>query len=119
MTTIGAELARPPKFSWISVRAWTDCEPFACQPAPESAVSTFGANTASATATSAQLIETARTWSAAKRPSRPIAPTASGCSTGTGTAAGISATDTDDSSPRTTHDELQSYTIQQLHSFMI
>ena len=33
-TTIGAELERPPKFCWISVRACTDCDPFACQPAP-------------------------------------------------------------------------------------
>ena len=49
-TTIGAELESPAKFCWISVRAATDSEPFACQPAPESAVSTCGANTASTTA---------------------------------------------------------------------
>src|SRR5262245_63771690 len=60
-TTIGAELERPPKFFWISERACTDSEPFACQPAPESSVSTFGANTASVRATTAQAIETART----------------------------------------------------------
>ena len=40
-------------------RACTDSEPFACQPAPESAVSTFGANTASPSATTAQAIATA------------------------------------------------------------
>ena len=56
-------------------RACTDCEPFACQPAPESAVSTFGAKAASATATSSQAIETARTWSAVQPPSRPSGPT--------------------------------------------
>ena len=50
-TTIGAELESPAKFCWISVRAATDSEPLACQPAPESAVSTCGANTTSATAT--------------------------------------------------------------------
>jgi hypothetical protein len=61
MTTIGAELESPPKLRWIRFRACTDCEPFACQPAPDSAVSTFGANTASATATTAQAIDTART----------------------------------------------------------
>ena len=84
-TTIGAELERPPKFCWIRARACTDSEPFACQPAPERAVSTFGANTASASAITAQAIETTRTWSAAQPPSRPIGPTASGCSTaGTG-----------------------------------
>ena len=76
-TTISAELERPAKFRWISVRAWTDSEPFACQPAPESAVSTFGAKTPSATATTAQAIATARTWSAVQRPSLPIGPTAS------------------------------------------
>ncbi len=65
-TTIGAELERPPKFRWISARACTDCDPFACQPAPESAASTFGANTASASAITAQVIETARTWLAAR-----------------------------------------------------
>jgi hypothetical protein len=61
ITTIGAELERPPKLRWINARACTDCDPFACQPAPESAVSTLGANTASATATTAQAIETPRT----------------------------------------------------------
>src|SRR5512133_2893652 len=81
-TTIGAELARPPKLRWTRLRACTDCDPFACQPAPESAVSTFGANTARVRATTAQAIETTRTWSAAQRPRRPIGPTASGCSTG-------------------------------------
>jgi hypothetical protein len=59
-TTIGAELERPPKFCWISWRACTDCDPLACQPAPERAVSTFGANTASASATIAQAIATTR-----------------------------------------------------------
>ena len=70
----------PAKFAWISSRACTDSEPFACQPAPESAVSTLGANTPSATATTAQAIATTRTWSAVQRPSRPSGPTASGCS---------------------------------------
>ena len=83
-TTSGAELESPPKFCWISVRALTDWEPFACQPAPESAVSTLGAKTASARATAAQESATRRKWSAAQRPSRPIGPAASGCSTGTG-----------------------------------
>ena len=69
-------------------RACTDSEPFACQPAPESAVSTFGANTASAIASTAQQSATARTWSAAQPPSRPIGPTASGCSIGAGDSVG-------------------------------
>ena len=60
-TTISAELERPPKFRWMSARAWTDSEPFACQPAPERAVSTFGAKRPSATARIAQAIATART----------------------------------------------------------
>ena len=97
-TTIGPELDRPPKFSWISVLAVTDSDPFACQPAPESAVSTFGAKTASASATTAQAMETARTWSAAQRPSRPIGPRVSGCAAGSGTATGASATGTGTSS---------------------
>ena len=33
-TTISAELESPAKFAWISARACTDSEPFACQPAP-------------------------------------------------------------------------------------
>ena len=74
-TTIGAELERPAKFRWIRVRAATDSEPFACHPAPESAVSTCGANTASRTATPAQVSATARRWSAAQPPSRPTGPT--------------------------------------------
>ena len=61
MTTIGAELERPPKFLWISSRACTDCDPFACQPAPDNAVSTFGANTARAAATTAHATATTRT----------------------------------------------------------
>jgi hypothetical protein len=60
-TTVRAALESPAKFLWISVRAYTDSEPFACQPAPERAVSTFGANTASATATIAHATTTART----------------------------------------------------------
>jgi hypothetical protein len=60
-TTSGAELERPPKLCWISARAWTDSEPFACQPAPERAVSTLGAKTASASATAAQVRATRRT----------------------------------------------------------
>ena len=60
-TTTSAELESPAKLCWISVRACTDSEPSACQPAPESAVSTFGANAASAMATIAQTIKTART----------------------------------------------------------
>ena len=79
-TIISAELERPAKFRWMSVRAWTDSEPFACQPAPERALSTFGAKRPSATARTAQAIATARTWSAAQRPSLPIGPTVSGCS---------------------------------------
>ncbi len=75
-TTISAELERPAKLRWIRVRARTDSEPFACQPAPESAVSTFGANTPSATATTAHTIATVRTWSAVQPPSRPSGPTA-------------------------------------------
>ena len=42
-TTVSAELDSPAKPRWISVRACTDSEPSACQPAPDSAVSTFGA----------------------------------------------------------------------------
>ena len=74
-TTVSAELESPAKFRWISVRACTDSEPSACQPAPDSAVSTFGAKAARATATIAHTVRTARTWSAAKRPSLPTGPT--------------------------------------------
>ena len=42
-TTWIAELALPPKCSWASSRAATDSEPLACQPAPESSDSTWGA----------------------------------------------------------------------------
>jgi hypothetical protein len=73
-TTISAELERPPKLRWISCRARTDSDPFACQPAPESAVSTLGAKTPRATATTAQVIATRRMWSAVQRPSRPSGP---------------------------------------------
>ena len=59
-TTIRAELESPPKLSWISRRACTDSEPFACQPAPESAVSTFGAKKPNPTAITTQAIATAR-----------------------------------------------------------
>src|SRR5579859_3949671 len=60
MTTSGAELESPPKFRWISERACTDCEPLACQPAPDNAVSTCGAKTASATASVAQITAKSR-----------------------------------------------------------
>ena len=60
-TTVTAELESPAKLRWITVRACTDSEPSACQPAPDSAVSTFGANAASATATIAHTVRTART----------------------------------------------------------
>ena len=59
-TTVSAELDCPAKLRWISVRACTDSEPSACQPAPDSAVSTLGAKAASATATIAHTIRTAR-----------------------------------------------------------
>ena len=59
-TTISAELESPPKLAWISCRACTDSEPFACHPAPESAVSTFGAKKPKPTATTTQAIATAR-----------------------------------------------------------
>ena len=59
-TTVSAELESPAKLRWTSVRACTDSEPFACQPAPESAVSTLGANAASATATIAHAAMIAR-----------------------------------------------------------
>ena len=59
-TTISAELERPPKLRWIRARACTDSEPEACQPAPESALSTLGAKTASETATTAHARVTAR-----------------------------------------------------------
>src|SRR5512132_4349468 len=78
-TTIKAELERPAKLRWIRPRAFTDSEPLDCQPAPERAVSTLGAKAASATATSSQAIETARTWPAVQPPSRPSGPTLTGC----------------------------------------
>ena len=71
----------PAEVALDQVARGTDSDPFACQPAPESAVSTCGAKTASASATTAQAIATARTWSAAQPPRRPTGPTASGCST--------------------------------------
>src|SRR5262245_35504251 len=50
-TTVSAELESPGKLRSIAVRAWTDSEPSACHPAPDSAVSTLGAKAASATPT--------------------------------------------------------------------
>ena len=61
-TTIRALDDRPSKFLSITLRAATDSEPVASQPAPDSAVSTFGANTPSPTATSAQVTATRRIW---------------------------------------------------------
>src|SRR5512133_69130 len=78
-TTINAELERPAKLRWIRARAFTDSEPLDCQPAPERAVSTLGAKAATATATSSQAIETARTWSVVQPPSRPSGPASTGC----------------------------------------
>ncbi len=60
-TTINAELESPAKFRPTRSRARTDSEPFACQPAPERALSTFGAKTPRATATTAHAIATPRT----------------------------------------------------------
>jgi hypothetical protein len=59
-TTVSAELERPPKSRWISARARTDSDPLACQPAPDRAVSTLGAKTPSATATTAHASATSR-----------------------------------------------------------
>ncbi len=59
-TTIRALDDRPWKLLSIALRAATDSEPVASQPAPDSAVSTFGAKTPSTTATSAQAIATIR-----------------------------------------------------------
>ncbi len=59
-TTISAELDRPAKLRWISCRACTDWEPFACQPAPDSADSTFGAKKPNPTAITIHAIATAR-----------------------------------------------------------
>ena len=83
-----ASARRPSAPSWRGRRSWpgsascacTDSEPFACQPAPESAVSTFGAKKPSPTAITIHAIATARPWSAVQRPSRPTGPTVSGCS---------------------------------------
>jgi len=60
-TTIGAELESPPKSCCTRLRTATDSEPFACQPAPESAVSTLGAKTPSPTAIASQASEIRRT----------------------------------------------------------
>ncbi len=73
-TTIRALEDRPWKFWPMAVRAATDSEPVASQPAPDSAVSTLGAKTPSTTATSAQPITTARKCVAVWRPRRPIGP---------------------------------------------
>ena len=59
-TTIRALEDSPWKLLSIALRAATDCEPVASQPAPDSAVSTFGAKTPRPTATSTQAIATAR-----------------------------------------------------------
>ena len=59
-TTVSAELERPSKLRSISARACTDSEPSACQPAPESAVSTFGANAARTRAAIAHAMAIAR-----------------------------------------------------------
>ena len=61
-TTIRALEDRPWKFLSIALRAATDSEPVASQPAPDSAVSTLGANKPSTTATSTQAIATVRKW---------------------------------------------------------
>ena len=63
-TTIRALEDRPWKFWSIALRAATDSEPVASQPAPDSAVSTRGAKAPSTTATNAQPITTARKWPA-------------------------------------------------------
>jgi hypothetical protein len=76
-TTIRAELDWPPKSRWTSCRTRTDSEPFACQPAPDSTLSTLGANTASTAAASAHARATASAWRAAHSPRRPIGPTPS------------------------------------------
>ena len=59
-TTVSAELERPSKPRSICARACTDSEPSACQPAPESAVSTFGAKAARTRAAIAQAMAIAR-----------------------------------------------------------
>jgi hypothetical protein len=61
-TTISALDDSPAKCLSMLSRAATDSEPVASQPAPDSAVSTFGAKTPSATATSSQPIATVRKW---------------------------------------------------------
>ena len=68
--------AGPAEVASICSRTLTDSEPLACQPAPDSAVSTRGASTPRPTAITAQVMKTARRWVAAKRPSRPIGPRA-------------------------------------------
>jgi hypothetical protein len=46
----------------MTLRACTDCEPEASQPAPDSAVSTRGAKNPKTTAMSSQPTRTARKW---------------------------------------------------------
>ena len=69
----------PPNSASSCSRAWTDSEPVASQPAPESACSAFGAKNPSTATSSSQTISTARKWVAAQRPSLPIGPTITGC----------------------------------------
>jgi len=59
-TTMSALDERPWKFRSTTLRAATDSDPLASQPAPESAFSTLGAKKPRTTATSAQAIATAR-----------------------------------------------------------
>ena len=64
-TTIRPVLFRPPNSRLTRSRTCTDSDPLACQPAPDSAVSTRGAKKPSATATTAQAMNTVRALVAA------------------------------------------------------
>ena len=73
-TTWIAELAFPPKWSWASSRVATDSEPFACQPAPDSSDSTFGANAPRPMMSSSHTAVMTLAWSVTQTPSRPNGP---------------------------------------------
>ena len=62
MTTSNPLLEWPRKFAWMRFRAWTDCEPEASQPAPDSAFSARGATVPRPTTIRTHEMATVRPW---------------------------------------------------------
>ena len=73
-TTWSAEPALPPKCFRASSRTWTDWEPSACQPAPDSECSTLGASSPSPSTRMTQIAAVSLPWPMTARLSRPSGP---------------------------------------------